>query len=365
MEKEQRPSRQKNVVQPPPQPQNVELFQFLVRLFEDDDEKPQLIELCQAFGPGMRQIGQKVESKPFKINEPKPTQEKLVELSNMFLDLAQQNCNAVGRPHSYVIGAKHYAKSESYYKNHLLKMQPKQIASGEYDPHATFGDDDIPGDPKRRDELLSQTLAFMREMHEQRKWEMEQNTVIFRTALERSDGENNRLSTRVRDLEADKFTWVKTTEEMLSRKQERDMAMESHKFKIEGMKFAANYITQLIPVVVKQLKPTDAPPFSTGQQSSESMALDAFFNSLTEEQFKTVLGDLDANKQLAGGILTSNQSAILTGISSCSLPPTELAKVSPGGEFTITQDQFFKIQEIVGMDKLLPLAPFFQERTAT
>src|SRR3990167_4458504 len=99
----------KDRVQVNPEPVRPELFSFIERLFDGSDQKPERIELKQAFGASASKYGQQIDLWEFKPNVVKPEREAIVALSNKIVDLAQQNCNAIGKRHRYAVLAKHYA----------------------------------------------------------------------------------------------------------------------------------------------------------------------------------------------------------------------------------------------------------------
>lgn len=120
MERPNRSSRDK--VQVTPDPARPDLFEFLEKHFEGSDQKPEKIELRQAFGPGGGKYRTVVVQKDFKANAPKPPREQLVALSNEFLDLAQRNCDELGKPQKYAVLMKHHGKSNDYYGAFLISL---------------------------------------------------------------------------------------------------------------------------------------------------------------------------------------------------------------------------------------------------
>jgi hypothetical protein len=103
-ERIERPAKDKT--QPTPVPKRPDLFAFLETHCDGPSELPNWIELRQAYGPGGRTYSATaIWQKEFKMNSAKPSREALVSLSNQFIDLAQNNCNELGKPQGYGVTA--------------------------------------------------------------------------------------------------------------------------------------------------------------------------------------------------------------------------------------------------------------------
>src|SRR5437660_1735949 len=121
MDRSERPLKDK--IQVTPEPTRPDLFAFMERYFEE--AMPQYIELKHAYGPGGRIYSTSIIfQKEFKMNQAKPTRPEMVTLSNLFLDLAQKNCDELGKSQGYGILFKNHTKCDAYYGVFYIKLRP-------------------------------------------------------------------------------------------------------------------------------------------------------------------------------------------------------------------------------------------------
>jgi len=349
----------KDRVQVNPEPVRPELFSFIERLFDGSDQKPERIELKQAFGASASKYGQQIDLWEFKPNVVKPEREAIVALSNKIVDLAQQNCNAIGKRHRYAVLAKHYAKSDSYYAAFVLAMNPKQIAPDKYDPTAE-DDDELTSDSKHRDNLLHYILDHNKHADEHERFRQEQSSAATGDIIGSYQQLVQMLSTQNLELMREHRELFKQTDDALSHKAERDNQIEMRKFKLGMMTDAFNYLKALTPVVVKQIQGKQPGP---GERSAESMAFEAFLEGLTENQAKALFGEYDEAQQPDGtikrtlrgnGIFTPEQAMIFSGVARCERPLSDIDLLMDG-EHAITEMQRNRAMSIISMQQFGPL----------
>jgi len=344
-----------------PEPVRPDLFAFLEKLFDGAEQKPEKIELRQAYGPGARKYATStITQKEFKTNAVKPTREQLVAMSNEFVDLAQSNCNEVGKAHKYGVLAKHYAKSDAYYGVFVLSLKPRQRA--DYEPGDGDEDDDDFGDRDRRhrDSLLSYSLDHIKQADENERWRQEQFALATGDLLERYQNLNQMLMQHNMELQKEHRELFKTADEALSRKSEREMAAEMQKFKIGMMQDGFQFLKQMAPVAVNQLTGKQTIPT---EKSNESIAIEQFLEGLTEQQAVSLFGTMQDGKLLGDGIFTPEQAEIFAGVANCTVPPTALDQLFvDGSEVSIKPEQIMKAQGVVAAQQFGPLVALFMTR---
>jgi hypothetical protein len=350
MDRPERPSRDK--VQVTPEASRPDLFQFLEKLFDGADQKPERIELRQAYGDGARKYGTVVIQKEYKANSAKPPREQIVSLSNELLDLAQRNCNELRKPYRYAILAKHYAKSDDYYGCFLLSMRPKQPAM-EGDDVSSHGldDEEATPDAKRRDEFIAHSLAHIKQSDENDRWRQDQHATSTGDIIEKYQNLVQMLMSQNLEMQREHRELFKTADEALSKKSERDLAAKMQDFKMGIMSDGFKFIQQMAPVVVNQLKGKTP---GVGESSAESIAVTSFLQGLTEKQAGALFGDDASGTWTENGIFTHAQAKIFSAVAQCQVAPSELDKLLDG-EHAVTETQIMKAQTIVASQQFMPL----------
>lgn len=354
MERPDRHGRDKTVVTP--DPANPALFEFIEKLFEGNDQKPEKLELKQVYGPGARKHGTTILVKDYKANAPKPTREQLVAITNEFMALAQQNCDSVGKPHKYVIAARHFAKSDTYYAAWVLAMKPRQRPGdeleGDEEESATSAED------RRRESFLQYTLDHLKEGNENRRWEQDQFSTAIGHLFERYENIIEKSFARIEHLESKYLDFFKAAEEALSKKQERDLAADREKFKMQMMQSGFEFLKQMAPVAVNQLTGKQTIPT---EKSAESIAVHSFLEGLSEQQGIALFGPFE-NGAPIGAIFTPSQAAIFFAVAECKAPPSELDRLLDGGDHAITTEQIGKAQTVVSSQQFMPLVALVMGR---
>jgi hypothetical protein len=356
MDRPERPSRDK--VQVTPEASRPDLFQFLEKLFDGADQKPERIELRQAYGDGARKYGTVVIQKEYKANAAKPSRELLVSLSNELLDLAQRNCNELRKPYRYAILAKHYAKSDDYYGCFLLSMRPKQPAAEGDDVGHAGDDEDENTDAKRRDSLLDYSIAHLKQSDENDRWRQDQHATSTGDIIEKYQNLVQMLMSQNLEMQREHRELFKTADEALSKKSERDLAVKMQDFKMGMMSDGFKFIQQMAPVVVNKLQGKTP---GVGETSAESMAVKSFLEGLSEKQAAALFGDDASGTWTENGIFTHAQAKIFSAVAQCQVAPSELDRLLDG-EHAVREDQIMRAQTIVASQQFMPLVALVLSR---
>lgn len=332
-----------------PEPADVATFEFFSSLFTADS-MPQIIELRQAFGQGGRTYSEAVIwQKEFRQNTV-PSQTEVIELVNKFLDIAQRNCDELGRATGYGFLFKNHLKSDKYYAVWYKKLSPKSRyvdADGD-----AGGEDDIVSDAKRRDTLLAFSLDHMRESDLNERWRQEQfaksvGDIIgkYQEMLSMSMNHNLHLMQHNREL-------VKQNDEAQSHKLERELAAKKEEFRMQMLHDGFNFLKGMVPVAVNQITGKQTIPTA---DTTESLGIRAFLDSLSKQQAEQLFGELDASGQPDGnGIFTAEQTQIFAGVASNQMPPSMLDQLFDG-PLAIQGEQVVKAQSVVSQQQIMPL----------
>lgn len=336
-----------------------ELALFIAKLWANQ-EGPSKLEVRPAGGRHGKDYGEVVGEKIFKPNQATPTQEQCVAISNELLESAQLHCNAIGRSYRYSFQARNYSKSADVYQHMLLALEPTGVSFEKNDPEND--DEELTSDPRRRDQLNTYVLDVLKEQNQIRQWEQDLAYKNIGAIMDRQNLLLDKAAARVESLEARQFDWMKAIEEMLSKKEEREMAREQHKFNLGIKQQAFQFVTQLIPVVVKQLGPKK--DNSITAHSPESLACKTFLDGLTNAEGKLLFGDLNKETQVlvGNGILNTTQIEIFVGVAEARFSPDAIDDLFSGGAHEISPEQMLKVQETIPFDKLQPLMALVMER---
>lgn len=337
-----------------PDATNPELFKAIERWFSGDDQRPQKIEVRQAYGPGARKYGTVVDYKEWKENSAKPGREELVGLSNRFLDAAQSNCNALGKSHKYGILAKHHTKQSDYYAAFVVALRPTQDA--EYDPNDPdlVGDiDDVTPDVKRRDSLLEYSIAHIKAADENERWRQDQHSQSTGDLLSKYSEFLSIMVAQNMELMKEHRELFRTADEALSHKADRDRMLKDQEFKHSMFLEGFNFLKQIAPVALSQIKGKQA---ALGEPSPESLGVKTFLEGLSEPQAKALFGTLDENGRLKGdGIFSVEQIELFAGIAEAKIPATEMSRLLEGGNLAINTTQMSAAQAELSPRQIMPL----------
>lgn len=357
MERNDRPKPDKDKTLVTPEPARPDLFAFVENLF-GDDQKPECIDVRQAYGPGARKHGPIILKKEYKANQKKPTREEMVSLSNELLASAQNDCNVLSKPHRYAILPKHFAKSDNYYQCFLVSLTPKQPNPDAYDPMSD--DEDVEGangfDQRHKVDMLRYSLEHLKHGDEHERYRQDQFSTAMGDIIEKYQNIVMVVTTHNVELQKQQHEMFKALEAALSQKSEREIATKQAEFKMQVWQQGFRYLTQLAPVVVQQLngKNGDANGTIAGP-SAESLGCKAFCDGLNDEQARQIFGTLgDDGKLQPNGLFTPAQVEIFLGIAHGQLPAAAIDKLLEG-EHALTELQKMKAMNIVSSEQFMPL----------
>lgn len=364
-----------------PQPSRPALFDWVEDKFDGRESMPRYFELRLAFGPGgMNYRPEKIWQKEFKPNMKKPERDEMVELSNKFLSLAQDHCNEVGKPQGFVILAVNHVKDSQPYGMYYMKLRPTQFAPrDDGGPGGSGGgggfdgsEEGIRSDATHRDALLGHSLEHQKSNDEHVRFMYDGMLKSWAGTFALQQEIVRELRTENQALKGQQLDWYKAMQEAYSTAEDRKMKADQHRVKMELLERGAGMLMQMIPVVAKSLEkkgtpgelppaaPPGAPPAPIGP-SSESIAIHAFNQGLSDEQKVALFGHINEQGQHVPGALTMQQVQIIAQVGECSAHPSALSLLYPGGAHAISMEQVGKMQEAVPMDQLMPLYAIMME----
>lgn len=357
-----------------PNPDRPQLFDFIEDKFNGQAAFPKFLSLKLGVGKnGSQWRDETIWEKEFKENIAKPERAEMVTLANRFLALAQDHCNSTGKPQGYVVLAFNHTKSAYAYGIHFMALRVTQVSSQGLEQHGLQGgDDDLVGDARHRDLLLTDTREYMRENNEHVRFMydnmLKSTGALF--ALQQEIIREQRAANHL--LESQRAEWWKAVQESLSTQQDREMKAATHKVKVEMLTRGGEFLMQMIPVVAKTLernKQEGLPANGHGQGpitgSVESIAIQQFAKALTEQQRGALLGTFDPQGVYSRGILTEIQVKILADVSELKMGPEALDLMMPGAEHAVTPEQIAQAQvgeHAIPLDKFMPLYAIILER---
>jgi hypothetical protein len=334
-----------------PEPADPRLFAFIVKHCSPSS-MPQVIELRQAWGPGGRNYGGVLTSHEFAHGVTPPSHSVMIELVNEFLDFAQNNCNELGKPTGYGVLLKNHLKSDQHYAVFYMKMRPtsRPVYDGEGDNGEIDGD--VMSDAQRRDRLLAFSLKHMEEADLNERWRQEQHAKATGDIIGKYQEFVGTVTSTLLGVLKENRELVKQNDELASHKLERELAAKQAEFRMGMMHQGFNFLKQMVPVAVNQITGKQTIPT---EQSSESIAVGSFLESLSKQQAEQLFGDMDAEGHPIGnGIFTPMQTQIFAGVAQCSVPPAELEQLM-SGPTAVTESQIAKAQSVLSQQQMMPL----------
>jgi hypothetical protein len=239
-------------------------------------------------------IGPEIKAKEWKpMSSPLPTREALVMLANMFYGHAKKDAAALGRHQRYGLFAYSNLKGPEDYERHyfFVDQGAKEYGKGEIIPASD--DDDT-----HRDRLLARTLADAR-WHTETFMEAHGN--VLRAVMENNRSLQEQLAHKEMQLmqrEVERRQMIVANEEMLSKKQEREIAAESAKMK--------NTIIQESILAVKSLLPAFQIYLSKGKIGIVEGLRD-FVEGLSADVKESLFGKWSNGERETAGILDEHQ----------------------------------------------------------
>jgi len=358
-----------------PQPTRPDFFDWVENKFDGSGAFPKYFELKLAFGPGGREYRpDTIHQKEFRPNIKKPEREEMVETSNQFVSIAQNHCNEIGRPQGYVVLAMNHTKGAHPYGVYYMKLRPTMFA-----PQETHGggfggggggggdDGEITGDVVLRERFLSNSLDHVKANDEHHRFMMDGTLKSWAGVFSLQQEIIRELRAENATLKSQQLEWSKAVQEAHSTVQDREMKAATHKVKMEVIERSADMLMQMIPVVAKSLESRKNGALPSASEaigpSPESIAIEQFAKSLSEEQKGALFGFFDdaTPPNYTQGLFTQAQVKLFADVGALKLPATTLEALLPGGEHEITGAQIGQAQQIVPMDKLMPLYAMIME----
>lgn len=361
---------------PTPIPTRPDLMDFIEDKFDGKDAFPRFLELKIALGPnGGAWKDDIVHQREFKPNQKVPERNEMVELSNKFVSIAQNHCNQLQKPQGFVVLAVNHAKSAHPYGVYYMKLRPTvHIPIGTGNGHGgnggVQGEDEEETGSQHYDGFMRTGLDHIKENNEHTRYvyDSSQKTTgeIFSLMMELIREQR----TANQALESQKLNWYKAMEEAFSTRQDREMAAESHKLKMEMLAHGGKFLMQMVPVVAKSLearknghgaRPPAAAANAPITDSAESIAVKQFVAGLTEEQRIGLFGYFNEQSEHVPGAFTGQQVRIFAQVAELQMPASALDLLMVG-EHAVTPDQVAKAGTVVPADQFMPLYAIMLER---
>jgi hypothetical protein len=209
--------------------------------------------------------------------------------------------------------------------------------------------------------LMAQMMEHTKSNDEHSRWQQEQFSTSMAHLLERCENIIDKLLHDKAVLESSRTTMIQAYEESLSKKQERDIVYENHKFKMEGMKHAGKFLASMFPVIVNKITNQKTLP-TTNSAIAEGCG--QFLDSLTEDQKVKLFGPITGTSTPAGGGIIRPEQAIVFGeVADRVKPESHIKQLLPGGAMEITADQMQAVQTVLSPEQFMPLVALFMGST--
>lgn len=339
----------------PPNPADEETAKWFDSIFaEGFPQKLSLVHLAAG------STGDAVFEKEFRPGEAKPTREKIVEMSNEFLEIAQKDCDDLERDQKYAILAFDRAKGVKPYARKLLNLKAISARQG----ISALANDYADGEQRKSDrELL---LEIMRNA----RWEKEHNLKMTTMLFDRYENRMSQLEKHIDGTLEKQVKFLEATESLLSQAQERQLKAKREEFIqqqiAEGIEMLKLIAPHLINAWSKKNSGTAAIETTTEQQNEQMTVTQRepnpasdFVKGMTTEQREQTFGEWSQEgRLLKPGIFSEKQTGLFATIAGSGKNP-DPALVNEFIE-SLTEEQVDKVQKIFGLTKLFPLVSWAQ-----
>lgn len=328
------------------------IFAFLeAQHWGEERESVDKIVLCAAHGNlGMRQ-GPVIREWSFAPRE-KPAREKLIEMSNACLQLAEADCDALGRPTRYVVLAYDLARSDRAIGRVLIRLNPSGTTTALADERGG-GFEDEEGNGLTAKLLLGLLEAERRD----KRWTMELAMNAISGAMERDAERIERMEQIVDGSWQKQTEMMKATEAMLNQAADREAKERWARWKQEKIDYAIEKSLAigelLLPPMLKKVLPPPPPGANPVRD---------FLETVTEEQGARAFGTFDTNQtRLTDGVFTDEQLQLFMSIAK-----SDAIDDAAAGRLiaSIKPEQVAKCREIFEFQQIAVLAQWFSARTA-
>lgn len=345
-----------------PDPAWPEFVEFLAGLF-DKDNFPEKISLCLVSGRGCKTVEREIKKVDYKPNSAQPTHEALVSMSNLFLKLSQDDCDAMGKPARYAAVVWNTLKSDKPigWKLWLKKPDPDAVTESSDDGGGYGGDDDFDDDSGRKKDKFAgdKLLARFDVMAKDHQWHQSQYAVSTGQMFALQQKLIEQLSAQNSLFMKQHLDYVAASEAALSQANQRRLDEAFNEMKILAAKEGIDLVKGLLPLAINRLTGKETIPT---KDSPESRVVKAFIDSITTEEAPTAFGVYDEAGQnlVKTGIFTPRQTYILMGVAKTEISAANLEELFVG-ENAITPEQMMQAQNLFGMSRLMPIVAMAME----
>lgn len=302
---------------------------------------PSRITLGTARGPHKDRMGRVVRDIPFGPGA-KPDKERLIEITNELVGAAQSDCDAVGRATVYQIVIFDPARDSDTVGRHLMRMEPSLLTGAD-------DDEDEGSGGTVKDELL-------RELYHDRRFQQVHNARMFESYQNAVEGIIGRYEARLQASEAANATLLQThmelirvREEMLDRRQARELKADREKFFQEKIQRGINMIESVV-VPIAQAKIASMVQAAGGAAAvGELSALQQWVQALTDEENIALFGAWNGEQCVEPGILTVEQAQQFVAVAKGASSDIEAFQSS------LTVEQIARVQSAIATPKLAAL----------
>lgn len=344
-----------------PAPKSLPLFAFLGDLFERPEQAPDRVALVVCHGAGGMRIGHCVSEWPITPRTA-PGKEQTIELCNLILQLAQQDCDALDKPTRYAVLAYDLARSDRPIGRHLLRLRPSGMATALDDERGIGVEDE-------ENNVLSTKLllGLLSSSERDRRWMMEQTQNLIAGVIERQDERIDRMEQIVDKGWEKQVAMMSATEKMLSEAAQRQYQADHQRWKHEKMDLLFDKGTAMLSWLAPQLAAralggAAAVPGAAPAATGEPNPVRKFMTSIGQEEGAIAFGEPDESGNATGGIFTVEQFQALVAIANAAEPDDEaIAQLAA----SITPAQQAQAVQLIGMGRLAPLIAWFAERQAS
>lgn len=283
------------------------LLIFLVDLFEDGF--PNKVALHAVFGPTGKRRGPLIKDFSFKASE-KPNHEDLIELSNLMVQLAQEECEVFGKSTNFGVFAYDLLRNSEHYQRKLFNLKPQGTsqALAEERGETVYEDEDNGGSMSTK--LL---LSILEGERRDKRWMMEMLANVV-TGSQQRDAERIAALEEQADGIYDRSTkYISATEQMLNQAEDRRARSERAAMWNEMMR-------EGVDMLRKTLVPAVAVYLSKGKVGVVQGLRD-FIDGLTADVKRELLG-ADGER----GVLDEDQARLILGIADGDEEPRRLTE---------------------------------------
>ncbi len=331
-----------------PEVGNQKLFSFLEKLW--DETECEKIVLSQMAGENGTKALSMLKTQTYKPNLPnngKPTKEKLVDLANEFMMLAQNHCDSLNKPQRYGVFAWHMRKSDKSTDTFPFSLKPSPEAG-----ETTWDPDDEEGGGGKG--VLMKQFSVMAKDH------MKHEKLLFsmigsvfatqNTLIERADDRLVKADENLQKLHDKINTMYDAVQDALDRSAERANDAKWTELQVGAVQQAINLGVGIAPQLFGALTGKQIP----GTRPPESFVIENFIKSCSDEQLLVAFGYNKAEQQYTQeGVFTRAQTEIFESVV-LNNGEHKIAELF-SGENQVTQDQIGRALTIFPTTQIAPL----------